>query len=440
MIEMTGSRNAKKELLEKQKDNEFLKKFLVYTYDTSKMYGLGAKSLAKLKDYKPAPQFRLFEQKVLLPKLEKRDFVFDNLFDLLDELIKHPYGSAQDVEMALNFLIKQDNEERYWYTKCMLKDLKIGVTAISINEVFSNLIPIFEVQKGEAYDPTKHKLSGTMWQCEQKMDGYRMMAELTTNGVKLFTDSGSQFVGFSDLENELMSFRNVVDKDVVLDGELLHKDGTFNSTQKVAFRHGPKDNVDFWIFDIVPKSVFEDVETDGNLTCFERSNIMRATLSHMEHVNCLKSTHIFGFSDNEDEIKVWLKQCLDKGYEGMMIKQDVPFVRKRHKGWLKLKRKEYVDVVVVDMEEGTGKNRGKLGALIVDYKGFSVNVGGGFTDEERKDFWKKPNLILDKVIEVSYTNETHNEQGGLSLRHPNFERIREDKINVAITDGECKEG
>ena len=81
---------------------------------------------------------------------------------------------------------------------------------------------------------------------------------------------------------------------------------------------------------------------------------------------------------------------------------------------------------VVDAEEGYGRNKGTLGALVVKYKDNTVNVGSGFTDEERKNFWENREDIIGRVIEVKYKEITTDKKTGLeSLQFPVFCGLRE---------------
>ena len=53
------------------------------------------------------------------------------------------------------------------------------------------------------------------------------------------------------------------------------------------------------------------------------------------------------------------------GYEGVMIKDvDAPYNCKRSHAWLKAKPFIEVTLEVVDVEEGTGRNEGRLGAIV----------------------------------------------------------------------------
>lgn len=85
------------------------------------------------------------------------------------------------------------------------------------------------------------------------------------------------------------------------------------------------------------------------------------------------------------------------------------------------------DIRCTGVEEGSGRNKGTLGALACDYKGYKVNVGSGFSDEDRKRMWQHPENIIGKIVTVKYKEETKNKDGGISIQFPVFETIRFDK-------------
>jgi DNA ligase-1 len=115
------------------------------------------------------------------------------------------------------------------------------------------------------------------------------------------------------------------------------------------------------------------------------------------------------------------------GYEGIMLKDPLAHYEcKRSVAWLKLKPFIEVSLTVVATEEGTGKNVGKMGALVCegidDGKTIRVNVGSGFTDTQRDDFW---NCRADgHVVEVRADAVTQNQDGTYSLRFPRFKGFR----------------
>ena len=80
---------------------------------------------------------------------------------------------------------------------------------------------------------------------------------------------------------------------------------------------------------------------------------------------------------------------------------------------------------LIGAEEGSGKYEGILGAIIIDFNGVEVNVGGGFSDEQRVDLWKMyhEGTLVGKVVEVWFHEVTPDK----SMRHPRFKWFREDK-------------
>jgi DNA ligase-1 len=114
--------------------------------------------------------------------------------------------------------------------------------------------------------------------------------------------------------------------------------------------------------------------------------------------------------------------------EGVMINiNEAPYCFKRTDNLLKLKVMKSCDLKVIGFEEGEGKNTGVLGALIVDYKGFPLKVGSGYSDSYRSKFWDNKEKLIGLTIEVQYFEETKNKEGELSLRFPVFLRVRSDK-------------
>lgn len=111
-----------------------------------------------------------------------------------------------------------------------------------------------------------------------------------------------------------------------------------------------------------------------------------------------------------------LKLQLDAGDEGLVLRQGDK--------WLKVKPKASADVFVTGFQAGTGKHKGRMGALLTNFG----KVGTGFTDEDR-EYWQKLfdlqglEGIQSILIEVEYMELTPDGK----FRHPRFVRIRTDK-------------
>ena len=129
------------------------------------------------------------------------------------------------------------------------------------------------------------------------------------------------------------------------------------------------------------------------------------------------------------------KMAKNLGWEGLMLNiGDAPYLTKRTPYLLKIKEFLDADVVVKDIFEGTGNLEGKLGGVIIDYKGNDVKVGSGFTLEDRVHHWQCPEDIKDKVVQINYFEETHNQNNDdISLRFPTFVCVRRDKDKSEVS-------
>jgi DNA ligase-1 len=135
----------------------------------------------------------------------------------------------------------------------------------------------------------------------------------------------------------------------------------------------------------------------------------------------------------EDTSKITeiLEEEVANGEEGVMVNVwDASYEFKRTNALLKCKKFDSLDLEVVGIEEGSGRLTGTLGAIHVRYKdGNIVKVGSGFSDEERKLYWSKPDLIMNRVVEIRYFEESTNADKTFSLRFPTWcSNIRTDKL------------
>jgi len=409
-IESTNSRNDKKAILRSNNNNELLKKFLLYTYNPRWMYGIGPKSI-NIKKYSESNNVNV------LPIFKNR---FSTIFELCDDLRTHPFGSNEDLSNVNNFLKTQSTEAFYWYSKLLLKDLKIGITPTTINEIYPNLIPEFEVMLAHPYYNHSEKIVGD-FQIQQKFDGFRFITYHHPDGtLQFFTRNGVELFGFPEIEFE---FRSIPKQAVtmVYDGELI-ADG-FNDTQKLIMRKELKTGLTYHVFDCLTIDEWERGESFDLLQ--HRYRFLNSMIpQNLPHIKIVPELY---FGNDISEITKWFNYAKENKWEGIMVKLNTQYVRKRTTNMLKVKEMDTIDLRVIKVNEGTGKNQGKLGSVTVLLDGVEVDVGSGFTDYLRDYYWKNQNEILDKVIEIQYFEKTVNEQGKPSLRFPVFKRIRIDK-------------
>ena len=113
-----------------------------------------------------------------------------------------------------------------------------------------------------------------------------------------------------------------------------------------------------------------------------------------------------------------------------MIKDpDAMYECKRTHSWLKAKPFIEVTLKVVSVEEGTGRNKGRLGAILVKGKDdgyeYSLSCGSGFSDIQREEYWSKRNHLVGQLVEIRADAKTKSKDAvAFSLRFPRFKCFR----------------
>lgn len=325
-----------------------------------------------------------------------------------------------------------------WYRRILIKDLRCGITEKTINDVLKRsdqedlVIPVFTCQL--AHDGMDHpkKMIGEKL-IEVKLDGVRVLTVVYPNGrVDQYSRNGKELVNFEHIKEQIAKTVTGVTEPMVLDGEVMSS--SFQDLMKQVHRKSEvkADDAVLWLFDLIPLSAFR--EGIWAVPQTERSEKVQAwkNLWDEETPNIQVLEHeIVDLSDSEGQnrFREINRKAIDDGFEGIMLKDpSAPYELKRSHSWLKIKPTISVDLEVVGIEEGTGKNSGRLGALVCEGtdngRRIQVNVGSGFTDEQRDEFWGDQNLVLGNLVEVLADAVTMNQDGSYSLRFPRFVRFR----------------
>ncbi|WAB25021.1 DNA ligase (ATP) activity protein [Lysinibacillus phage vB_LfM_LysYB1] len=406
-LEETSGSNAKKVVLIKGSGNGVFKSLLYYAYNPFMKYNIT----------KWGEVSTICDQYVSVWNYEKFQ-------TLLDDLNKRLVTGNAAIEAVNSFFCSLTEEEYKWYSRTLLKDLRVGVTESTINKVWKNHIPVFDCMLAKPAHKVKKKAEVVY--IEPKLDGYRAVCFVRNDGsVEILTRNGKPILGFADVERELA----LLPWGMVYDGELVGKDNAFNDMQKLALKKDDFDKKAYLnIFDTLPIEEFDAGASTKKLS--ERKEDLFAAF---DCVKCdapnLKIVEISGpmryDSPKVDELYVYY---LNEGYEGIMIKDIHSLYHcKRTNDWLKVKPVDTFDLEVIGYEEGEGKYVGMLGALIVDFKGHKVNVGSGYSDVQREEFWAIREAIVGRTAEIEAQESTENQKGGESLRFPIFKQFRYDK-------------
>ena len=306
-----------------------------------------------------------------------------------------------------------------WMRKILKKNLAIGVSTKSINDVSPGFIPTFDVALAQKFE---HKRMSQWVYVEPKLDGIRCLAVVEGDDVKLFTRAGKLITNFDDtVGKELARLPSGA-----YDGEIMSND--FTDLMRQVYRKENKEvsDVYFAIFDYLTPEEWREKGTTNSLKT--RKTLLSGFINGSHKSKSLKYLKQVRYEPYLDPSEAQLKSEHDKwveqGYEGIMIK-DTDASYSFGRDWSVMKYKAFfdADVKVIGLQEGTGKHQGKLGSFLVDYKGVEVRVGSGLNDELREQIWSDQDNVIGRTIEVRYQEETPDG----SLRFPTFVCFRNDK-------------
>jgi DNA ligase-1 len=329
----------------------------------------------------------------------------------------------------------------YWYRRILIKDLRCGVTETTINKVRPNTVPVFSCQLAKDAADHEAKLKGNKI-LDYKLDGVRVLAVIqrVNTGtlsamlmpkITLHSRNGKVFENFKHIEEQIAWAAKDLEADWVLDGEITSS--TFQSLMTQVHRKKDANASDavFNLFDAVPLKDF--LKGKYKVPQIKRSEDLRDLMGYFRECENIQLLDYKEVNLDTDEGKATLDFMRDEaaklGLEGVMVKDaNAPYECKRTDAWLKIKPNITVDLTVVNIEPGTGRNEGRLGAFVCEGEDngryICVNVGSGFSDRQRDVYWGNDNRIVGQTVEVKADAVTQNQDGTYSLRFPRFIRFR----------------
>jgi DNA ligase-1 len=394
------------------------------------MITFGVKQVPEKKD-EDGPGFNWDSFIVLAGGLRNRNLTGHDARDAIAEAVK----------------LSTKNEWNGWYRRILIKDLRCGASEKTINKVVekkyaSYAIPVFGCQL--AHDSTNHesKVSGKKL-IEVKLDGVRVITIVRCDGrVDMFSRNGKELVNFPHIVEQISAVvkQSPPKYDLVLDGEIMSSSFQDLMTQVHRKSDVKANDAILNLFDMCPLSNFELGSWDKSQTL--RSQMVQAWVeknnSDLPNVTCLANELVdLNTAEGQLRYKEINAQAVAGGYEGIMIKDpEAGYECKRSVAWLKLKPFIEVSLEVVDVEEGTGRNVGRLGAIVCqgvdDGKAIRVNVGSGFSDSDRDSYWSSRDTLFGQIVEVRADAVTQNQDGTYSLRFPRFLRFRGFEVGEKI--------
>jgi ATP-dependent DNA ligase len=444
-IGATSSRTEKETLVGQLGASDLGKFVLTWAYNPFVTYGITPAKSDNAGRFKMEFKESLVEP--LLKKLSSRELTGMAAEREIGEVM----GALDEDGANLLFLI-------------LSKDLKCGIAANTINQAVPGLIPVFSVQRAQAYEAKRMKKT---MKGEFKLDGNRNTFMSKDGNGGFFSRTGNRVAPLDFLVPPVMvaayyamqkgsdALKKVLIGDrepghaslnFVLDGEAMMT--LFEETG--AFRRKDEDalGAELHLYDMMSYEDFDAVGAVGEPLHVRRTwvaefvKLAKEGLKRTDGEDAIQIVpQYFVNDDNEvqalferarsmtlakylargdaEKEKLLLTKTIDKAtgqpkvLEGIVVKDpDALYEKKKSHAWMKLKAEETLDLPIIGVFNGQehSKYENILGGVIVDHKGVEVRVGGGISDEDRAylwTLWEKDAKIMGVDPHVGFKGAVH---------------------------------
>ena len=389
-----------------------------------------------------------------------------SIMDILEkEFVTREITGNAAIERLRDILSNAEEPEAV--ERLIKRDARCSVNSTLLNKVFPNLIPEIPCMLAQPMNEKTLKNIKFPAFSQLKADGMRCIAFITSNNVRMFSRNGTEII-CEPLKNTLMTIgqieENLLSDNVtlMLDGELIcYKDnklldrktsnGICNKVLKGTASENELNLIQMQLWDIVrvDSNTFNPLEDKS----YEKR--LEDLYSILNTNSCSKLEVIpTEVVNSMEEALEHFQKMLSQGLEGTILKnQDAKWSNTRSKDLVKLKEENTIDLLVVDIEEGSGDFEGGLGAIICETsdKKLRVRVGTGFSFEDRgfvndlsngkkvvkqiKSLEEVSKNYLGKIVEVKY-NQIIKSKGKdeMSLFLPRLVCVRNDKDTANSID------
>lgn len=417
--ELGTKRKVKDELLAKNSGNRILEQFFVLTYDWMRTYGMLVDDVEQRDDSVPTTA------------------AWEAFLDLTSKLATRQISGNKAKQAWEEFLVSCTQREKYWYSKVLNRDLKIGVAEGTVAKIWPKALSPFGCQTAEEMESGKLVNQKNNIFCfpvliEPKYDGLRTIIVVDGDKATVHSRNGKDMPGLGPLA---AAFIKAAPGHYVIDGEIFAD----NWGQTVSLTKTYPENLTeeerqqlaslkYYAFDCLPLADFQTGYS--NLKLLERwklrDDIVELVQSSSPEANVVKTPYLE--ANSEDEISKVYGEFIKQGFEGAMIKYPLaPYKFGRTKYWLKLKPWRTYEGVIIGFASGSKgtKHENSLGAIIVQNQdGRVVRIGGGMSDKLRKEIWESRDEKLGKILEYKGQDDP-NEVA--VVRFPEYIRFRDDK-------------
>ncbi len=274
------------------------------------------------------------------------------------------------------------------------------------------------------------------WAFEIKWDGYRAIADIRNNNIRLYSRNG---LDFSQKFKKVTNALTLQQHEMILDGEIVAYDDKGKPNFQWLQRIGENPNLAliFQVFDLL----WLNGHSTENLSYLQRKELLKAAL--IENDTIKYHDHIL------EKGKDFFQAAKDMGLEGIVAKKIESLYKEniRSSEWLKIKIHQSEEAIICGFTQPKG-SRKKFGSLILgkylnDEMIFCGHTGTGFNDKSLNEIFQKMESLITEnpafkitpktntkatwvkpelVAEIKFTELTKDH----IYRHPVFLRLRDD--------------
>jgi DNA ligase-1 len=341
------------------------------------------------------------------------------LMEICNKLATRSVVGHEAEALVYGFLSHLNTEQRMWAERIINKDLCIGASEETFLKVWPNSYKLFKCMLAEPLDGQDDILYG--WAIEPKFDGLRAIGVPDKDGsYNCFSRNGKLLFGLDHICADMSRISKQTGTRWIFDGEACGE--KWKDYAKARTKSATVTDLNYFCFDMLTEEEWNTQTSQiYGIRRKRKDDILEGIQSSI--INVLSWT-----ATPEYTAKQAMMEQVKLGLEGVVVKdQGAPYVWKRSGSWIKMKPRDNVDLEIVGANEGEpGKQyEGQLGALVVDFKGVHTEIGTGFSNEERKEFWAlhKKGQLVGKTAEIEKGPVTDDGK----LFHASFVRIRFDK-------------
>ena len=406
----SSSGNYKIETIKKHSDSKFLQMIFNYTYNPYKKYNVTSKNCKKNSGLLGHPN------------------TYGSIFTILNDLANRVSTGHTSIANVNRFILENIQHEKLIYN-IIDRDLKMGASTSSINKVIPGCIPTFKVALANPYNVKRVDFKSGDWYGSRKLDGVRCICRKENDIVTFFSRSGKEFLTLGNLENEILK----IPGNFILDGEIcmVDKDGNedFQGIMKqIRKKDHQIEKPKFFVFDYLTLEQFDNQTGTTPLTLRLRNGYHNLPNDvNYDMLEFLPQEQL----TTEEQFTEMAKAAEEAGFEGIMVRKNVGYEGKRSHNLLKVKKFHDAEYTVLGTtnafirwtENGKQVERECLSNITIEHKGCKVNVGSGFSKEQREMYFESPQDIIGKTVTIQYFEETKNQNGGFSLRFPVLKHV-----------------